>query len=126
MRQLMLLAAAVASAAFGGEPLTTNLYPAGGGSFEVTLSACKDQAAVLNGRLVNNTGDSWLYIEIQVKVTHGTSTAAYRFNLERIGEKGGTIRQPIEGTSKVDCESIRLSDVELISAHSDARAAKKH
>ena len=125
MRQLMLLSAAVLPAAFGGEPLTKTLLPAGGGSFEVTLSACKDQAAVLNGRLINKTGDTWLYIEIQVMVTQGTSTAAYRFNLERVAEKGAAIRQPIDGMSKVDCESIRLSDLELIAAHSDARAPKR-
>jgi hypothetical protein len=121
----MLLAAAVMPPAFGGELLTQNRYPAGGGAFELELSACKDKSAILNGTLTNNTGATWLYIEIQVKVTHGSTTAAYRFNLERIGEQGGTIRQPIEGMSKVDCESLRLSGLELIAAHSDARASRK-
>jgi hypothetical protein len=60
-----------------------------------------------------------------VKVTHRSTTATYRFNLERIGEKGGTIKQAIESLAKVDCESIRLSGLELIAAHSDARAAGK-
>lgn len=115
LRRLLLSAAAVLPIAFGGEPRTQNLYPAGGGSFEVTLSACKDKAPILNGRL-NHTGASWLYIEIQVKVTHGSSTAAYRFNLERIGEKGAAMRQPLEGMSKVDCESIQLGGMELIAA----------
>ena len=108
--------AAVLPNAFGGEPRTQNLYPAGGGSFEVTLSACKDKAPILNGRLINNTGASWLYIEIQVKVTQGSSTAAYRLNLERVGEKGAAMRQPLEGMSKVDCESIQLGELELIAA----------
>lgn len=125
MRRLALLTAAMLPTAFGVEPLTQSLSPPGGGSFKVTLSACKDQAAVLNGQLTNHTGDTWLYIEIQVKVTHGSSMATYRFNLERIGEKGATIRQPLEGVSKVDCESIRISGLELIAAHSDARADRK-
>src|SRR6266567_1673056 len=77
------------------ESATQKLYPAGGGHFAISLSTCNGSAAVLNGSLTNNTGASWLYIEIQIKVTQGTSTATYRLNLERIGAKGGTIRQPI-------------------------------
>jgi hypothetical protein len=42
-----------------------------------------------------------------------------------LAEKGGTIKQAIEALAKVDCESIRLSGLELIAAHSDARAAGK-
>ena len=122
--RLALLAATVVSDGIAGD-LTQSLYPTGGGSFLVTLSTCREKEAILNGRLTNNTGDTWLYIEIQVKVSHGSSSAAYRFNLERIGEKGGTMRQRIEGMSKADCETIRLSELELIAVHSDARAGAK-
>ena len=122
--RLALLAATVVPCGIAGD-LTQSLYPAGGGSFLITLSTCQEKAAILNGRLTNHTGDTWLYIEIQVKVAHGSSSATYRFNLERIGAKGGAMRQRLEGMSKADCETIRLSELELIAAHSDARAAAK-
>jgi hypothetical protein len=113
------------SSAFAAEPLTKNLYPAGGGHFAISLSACNEKAAVLYGRLANHTDTTWLYVEIQVKVTQGTSTTMYRLNLERIGADGRAIRQRIDGPADQDCTSIRLSDLELISAHSEARAEKK-
>jgi hypothetical protein len=83
--RLLLLIIGILLGAFAGEPLTQNLYPAGGGSFGVWLSPCKEKAPVLNGYLTNNTDTTWLYIELQVKVTHRSTTATYRFNLERIG-----------------------------------------
>ena len=107
------------------DPLTQNLYPAGGGHFAISLSACNGGSAILNGTLTNNTDTTWLYIEIQVKVTQGRSTTTYRFNLERIGPKGGTIRQRIEGPASQDCNSVTLSGLELISAYSEARAGEK-
>jgi len=79
-------------------------------------------SGVPNGSLTNNTDTNWLYIEIQLKVTKGHSTTTYRLNLERIGPKGGTIRQRIDGPDNQQCTSVRLSDLELISAYSEARA----
>jgi hypothetical protein len=112
---------------FAAEPVTKNLYPAGGGHFTVSLSPCSSSgtAAVLSGTLTNQTDATWLYIEIQVQVTQGTSTATYRLNLERIGPKGGVIRQRIDGPADQDCGSIRLSGVELIAAYSESRAGAK-
>ena len=107
------------------EPLSKNLYPPGGGHFAISLSACSDGKAVLNGSLANNTDTTWLYIEVQVKVTRGNSAATYRLNLERIGPKGGTIRQRLEGPADQDCASYQIAEVQLISAYSEARAAEK-
>ena len=111
--------------ALTAEPLAQKLYPPGGGHFAISLSTCDGGAAVLNGTLTNNTDTTWLYIEIQVKVTRGTSTTAYRLNLERIGPNGGTIRQRIEGAANQECAAIRLSGLELISAQSETRSREK-
>ena len=121
-----MLILAVSPVISGAAPLQQNLYPAGGGHFAVSLSPCKDKTAVLNGYLINNTGTSWLYIEVQVKVTRGNATETYRFNLERVGASGRVMRQAIEGAADQDCESIRLSDLKLIAAHSEERAAEAH
>jgi len=107
------------------DSVTGKLYPAGGGDFAISLSACNGTAALLNGSLANNTGETWLYIEIQLKVTQETSTTTYRLNLERVGPKGVAILQPITGPANQDCASIRLSGLELISAYSEARAGGK-
>ena len=64
-------------------------------------------------------------MEIQVKVTQGNTTATYRLNLKRIGADGRAIRQLIDGPANQDCESIRLSDLELIAAYSEQRATEK-
>jgi hypothetical protein len=121
---VLALTLAVSSVIFGAEPLQQNLYPAGGGHFAVSLSPCKDKTPVLNGYLTNNTGTHWLYIEIQVKVTRGSGTETYRFNLERVGASGRAMRQAIESAADQDCDSIRLSDLKLIAAHSEERAAE--
>src|SRR6185295_12734763 len=104
----LLLVTSGMQSAVAAEPLTQNLYPAGGGHFAISLSSCSEKAAVVNGSLTNNTDAVWLYIEIQVKVTQGRSTTTYRLNLERIGPKGGTIRQRIDGPGNQDCTSVRL------------------
>lgn len=121
----VLLAASGIRPAVAAEPLIKNLYPAGGGHFAISISSCSGRAAVLNGSLTNNTDTTWLYVEIQVKVTQGRATTTYRLNLERIGLKGSTIRQRIEGPENQDCAAFRLSDLELIAAYSEARAADK-
>src|ERR1043166_9911024 len=108
--RLLLLALSLLPAAFAEEPLVKSLYPTGGGHFQVRVSPCKEKSAVINGSLTNNTDSKWLYIEIQGKATLGNSTATYRFNLERIGEKDATFKQPIE--TNADCSTIRLSDLE--------------
>jgi hypothetical protein len=122
LRWLLLLAASGMQSA-AAETLAQNLYPAGGGHFAVSLSPCSGKEAVLTGSLTNNTDAVWLYIEIQVKVTQGHSTTMYRLNLERIGPKGGTIRQRIDGPANQQCTSVRLRDLELIAAYSEARAS---
>src|SRR5262245_61947040 len=94
MRLLCLFVGAAMGASAG--ELKETLHPAGGGSFEVELSSCKDKVPLLNGRLINNTDANWLYVELQVKVTHGSTSGTYRFNLERIGEKGANIRHTID------------------------------
>jgi hypothetical protein len=121
----LLLVISVLPVAFAAEPVTKKFYPAGGGNFEISLSACNEKAAVLNGRLTNNTDTTWLYVEIQVKVTQGNATSTYRLNIERIGADGRTLRKRIDGPANQDCEAIRLSDLKLISAYSEERAAAK-
>jgi hypothetical protein len=106
------------------ETLTQRLYPPGGGHFEISLSTCQDKAAVLNGHLANHTGDTWLYAEVELKLTQGSTTTKYVLNLERIGADGRAIRQRIDGPAGQDCGTIRLSDVRLISAYSEERMAK--
>src|SRR5262245_48326809 len=120
-----ILAASGVGRAIAAEPLVENLYPAGGGHFAISLSACNGTTAQLNGALANNTDTIWLYVEVQLKVTIGNSTSTYRLNLERIGPKGITIRQRLEGAANQDCDAIRLSGLELISAYSETRAAAK-
>jgi len=107
------------------EPQQWTLAPPGGGQFAITLSACSGGAAVLNGALANQTDDTWLYVEIQVKVSKAGAASTYRFNLERIGPKGIAIKQRIEGPANQDCTAYRIDGVELISAYSETRAARK-
>ena len=116
----------LAGAAVAAEPGTWTLSPEGGGQFVITLAACNAQnAAVLTGTLANQTEDTWLYVEIQVKVTKAGATSTYRFNLERIGPKGINIRQRIEGPANQECTAFRIDSVELISAYSETRKARK-
>lgn len=110
-----MLALAIAPAR-AAERLVKDLHPAGGGYLRITLSACSGADAMLNGSIENHTDSTWLYIEVQVKVTTANSTTPYRLNLERIGSGGGNIRQRIEGAAGQDCNTIRLSDIELIAA----------
>ena len=110
------------AAAFGDEPVMKDLYPAGGGHFTVAVSTCRDRSALLNGTLANHTDDTWLYIEIQVKLIQASATTVYRLNLERVGPNGATFRQRIDGAS--DCTSVRVGEVELVSAYSASRGRK--
>ena len=95
------------AAAFGEEPVMKDLYPAGGGHFTVAVSTCRDRSALLNGTLANHTDDTWLYIEIQVKLIKASATTCRAMKVDKEEVMG--CLAAVEAWMKMDLAALNRS-----------------